>query len=124
MPENTLTPAAIIAAASGDMENALVALLPGGIERQEKAGQAALVASTEMPLELSPDREAFEAVGFTFGEPIDSVFMKATLPAGWKRVPTDHSMYSDILDETGKRRVEVFYKAAFYDRRADARLLP
>jgi hypothetical protein len=33
-------------------------------------------------------------------------------------------MHSDILDEQGRVRVAVFYKAAFYDRRANARLVP
>jgi hypothetical protein len=32
-------------------------------------------------------------------------------------------MNSDVLDAKGRRRIAVFYKAAFYDRRADARIL-
>ena len=124
MSEHKTPNAATIAAlARGDLSNAMVAATPGGIEQQEKAGQTALVQSTDMPLELAPSREAFEAVGFTFGEPIDSVFQSATLPPGWSREATDHAMHSHILDDKGRRRVEVFYKAAFYDRRADARLV-
>lgn len=115
-----ITPAMIKALAEGDIENAKVAARPGGIEAQEKAGQTELVNSTNMPLEL--DREAFEAVGFKFGNPIDEVFQEAQLPDGWTRAATYHSMHSDILDEQGRRRVSVFYKAAFYDRRADAHL--
>lgn len=117
-----MTPAALAAAAKGDLSNALVAATPGGIEGQEKAGQQALVASTDMPKKL--DRTAFEAVGFTFGEDVDELFMKATLPPGWTRAATGHSMHSDVLDARGRKRVSVFYKAAFYDRRADAYLLP
>lgn len=113
-------PAAISALAKGDIDNFNVASRPGGIEAQEKAGQSALVTSTDMPLDLSPSREAFEALGFTFGEKIDDVFQRATLPTGWTRAATEHSMHSNILDETGKIRASVFYKAAFYDRRANA----
>ena len=32
-------------------------------------------------------------------------------------------MHSDILDDHGRKRVSVFYKAAFYDRRAHAGLI-
>lgn len=116
-------PAALSALAKGDFENFIVASKPGGIEAQEKAGQGALVASTNMPLELTPSKEAFEALGFTFGEKIDDVFQHATLPPGWTRAATAHSMHSEIRDETGKVRVGVFYKAAFYDRRADAYIM-
>lgn len=119
-----MIPAALSAALAGDLDNALVASTPGGIERQEAAGQKALVASTNMPKELHPSKEAFEAIGFVFSDEVDDIFVKATLPAGWTREATDHSMHSDILDEKGRRRVGVFYKAAFYDRRADAHLIP
>lgn len=115
-------PAALTAFVKGDMENFLVASAPGGIQAQEKAGQALLVASTNMPKELRPNREAFERAGFMFGADIDAVFVNATLPNGWSRAATNHDMHSEILDEHGRKRVSVFYKAAFYDRRADARL--
>lgn len=118
-----VNPAALKAAASGDFANAIVASTPGGIEAQEKRGQQALVASTNMPKELHPGREAFEALGFTFGQDVDDIFVSATLPAGWTRAATGHSMHSDILDERGRKRVGVFYKAAFYDRRAHAHLI-
>ena len=95
--------AAFRAASRGDYVNALIAETPGGIERQEAAGQAKLVASDDMPLELDPSREAFEAVGFVFGDKIDDVFQVATLPQGWTRQAAEHAMYSDILDEKGRR---------------------
>ena len=119
---NFANPAALSALVNGNITNAIVASTPGGIEAQEKAGQLALVASTDMPKEL--DRAAFEALGFTFGEPVDELFVTATLPPGWKRQATDHSMWSKIVDEQGRERVAIFYKAAFYDRRAHARITP
>jgi hypothetical protein len=118
-----ITPAALGALARGDLDNFMVAATPGGIERQQKAGQAALVNSTYMPKEMSPNREMFEALGFKFGESVDDLFLNADMPPGWKRAATDHSMHSDIIDEKGRRRVGVFYKAAFYDRRANAHLV-
>ena len=45
------------------------------------------------------------------------------MPQGWTRRATDHDMHSEILDEAGKIRISVFYKAAFYDRRAHAELI-
>lgn len=115
------TPAYLKALATGV---SVMDATPDGIVASEKRGQTALVNSTNMPSEMYPSREAFEAVGFTFGEPIDELFLAATLPAGWTRAATNHDMHSDIRDEAGKVRVTIFYKAAFYDRRADATLLP
>ncbi|WP_424958446.1 hypothetical protein [Hyphomicrobium sp. 1Nfss2.1] len=91
--------------------------------RSEREGQQALVASTDMPKEMRPSREAFEKVGFVFGEDVDELFVRAKLPPGWTRAGTSHAMHSDIIDEQGRKRVGVFYKAAFYDRRANAGLI-
>ncbi len=121
---NSGNPAAAAALGRGDVENALIAATPGGIEAQEKHGQELLVKSTDMPIELLPNREAFEKVGFKFGDPIDTLFVAAALPPGWQREATDHAMWSHIVDEHGRKRVNIFYKAAFYDRRADARIEP
>jgi hypothetical protein len=94
------------------------------IEAMEARGQQQLLASCDLPTQGSDDPE-FLRLGFTFGEPHpgDPMFRPATLPKGWSRAATDHSMHSNIVDELGRERVGVFYKAAFYDRRADMRLI-
>lgn len=112
----TITPAQIVARIQGLNVDAT----PAGIMRSERVGQQELVASTNMPKSMHPSRDTFEAVGFKFGADLDNLFVKATLPQGWTRAATDHSMHSDVLDEKGRKRVGVFYKAAFYDRRAES----
>ena len=96
----------------------------GAIEAMEKRGQQQLVNSDRLPSEFKGDRAEWEALGFTFGDPDpdDPLFMPATLPEGWKRNPSDHDMWSYVTDQHGRQRVEVFYKGAFYDRRAFMRL--
>jgi hypothetical protein len=109
---------------SGD-EVFLTALATGsseaGILAQESRGQAEMVQSEVLPSDLH-GRGDLEALGFTFGEPLpsDPMFMPATLPNGWRRDGSDHAMWSYILDDLGRRRVSIFYKAAFYDRSAHA----
>jgi hypothetical protein len=93
------------------------------IEEQEAQGQHELVSSMQLPRMMGYEanaRQAYEKLGFKFPEKEtdDKLFVYAELPAGWKKVRTDHSMWSNILDEKGRVRVEVFYKAAFYDRDA------
>lgn len=117
-------PAALAALAKGDIDNAVRAATPGDIEAQEAAGQQELVRSTNMPKDMSEGREVYEKLGFKFGEDADDIFICAELPKGWKRQATDHSMHSDILDEQGRKRIGVFYKAAFYDRSANCYLIP
>lgn len=117
-----------------DPANALLMLAasmgPGGsdqaIAEQERAGQAQLVNSEQLPTDLNGDGQAdFEALGFDFGDvtPGDSLFRAATLPDGWKREASDHDMWSYVVDQLGRRRVGVFYKAAFYDRKAHMNLV-
>jgi hypothetical protein len=120
-----LTPAALSAVAAGDMHNALVAATPGGIEAQEKAGQAMLTLKfNQLPKEYiywrgtGTAREMMERVGFRFGADVDNLFVSVTPPEGWTLRASDHSMHSYIHDGQGRKRGSVFYKAAFYDRRA------
>lgn len=115
-----VTPAMLAATFQGrDIE----AGTPAGILASEKMGQIELTrTASRLPLELRPAKEAWEKIGFTFGETVDQLFQNATFPAGWVIRPTDHSMHSEILDDKGRVRGGVFYKAAFYDRRANAHL--
>lgn len=92
------------------------------ITGQERAGQHELVHSDQLPAEC--DRDALEALGFTLGNPdsSDPLFIPARFPVGWTREGSDHAMWSYLLDGYGRRRASIFYKAAFYDRRAFMRL--
>ncbi|WP_433364264.1 hypothetical protein [Streptosporangium sp. CA-115845] len=91
------------------------------IERQEKQAQRELVNSTVIPTEiLSGSEEELTALGFKLGAVVegDPLFRHAELPTGWKREGSDHAMGSYIVDELGRRRCSVFFKGAFYDRKA------
>lgn len=98
----------------------------GQIERQEAAGQASFVSSDVLPARGPSNRPVLEedaliaALGIEWGEllPDDPLFRYAKLPPGWSKRPTEHSMWSEIVDEHGVVRADVFYKAAFYDRKA------
>jgi hypothetical protein len=106
----------------------LATAMPGGIEASERAGQAGLLLSDLLPVDIGggPDEQKrYEALGFVFGEVVerDPIFREVKLPAGWSRKGSSHAMWSHIVDEKGRERVAVFYKAAFYDRRAGASLV-
>lgn len=119
MSEKRWNPAAVGALLRGDMQNAIIASIPGGIEAQEANGQRDLVRSTKLPIECKYcAREQFELLGIRFGNVIDDLFIEATLPEGWSKVATDHHMWSEVRDERGRVRAAMFYKAAFYDRSA------
>lgn len=96
--------------------NLSVASAPGGIEQQEAQGQQNLVQSTTLP--IKGDWEVLERWGVVKGEPIDKLFCHATLPEGWTKAPTDHSLWSSLVDARRLIRASIFYKAAFYDRDA------
>jgi hypothetical protein len=94
------------------------------IENMEAQGQRELVASETLPVEVNHPRDTgraiLEAAGVVFGSPFpdDPIFCPAKLPAGWKKVGTDHAMWSKLVDDKGRERAGIFYKAAFYDRSA------
>lgn len=112
-----ITPAALSAT---NKEDLIAALTPGGIEAQEAAGQVALVNSAILPKMMSFGcaKEELEQIGIKFLDEVDELFVDVTLPEGWKKVATDHSMWSELLDDKGRKRAAIFYKAAFYDRKA------
>ena len=118
--KNSISPAALSAAIAGDIGNFLAAATPGGIERQEAAGQRSFVASETLPKEMlhGCTREKLEQMGIRFGGDADDLFVTVQLPDGWKKQATNHSMWSDLLDQKERRRAAIFYKAAFYDRSA------
>lgn len=94
------------------------------IEGMEAEGQKQVVADSEvMPADGPWD--ALRTLGF--GEPVpiegDDMFVRTRLPEGWAKQPTNHSMWSEVIDERGIERVAVFYKAAFYDRSAHSQVV-
>lgn len=89
-------------------------------ENDEARGAAELRRSEVLPTDMG-DRAPYEEMGIVFGEIVekDPLFIYATLPPGWKKVSSERDpRHMHILDETGKERVYIFYKAASYDRKA------
>ena len=98
---------------------------PTAIEKQEADGQKQFVESLQLPLKTNSPRktntvEQYQKMGIKTLVPSkgDDLFIGVTLPKGWKKEETDHSMWSNLLDDKGRIRATIFYKAAFYDREA------
>jgi len=107
----------------------LEAMVMGGsnaILNQEAQGQRSLVNSDTLPSKFNHHRGDYdpkvilEAAGVKFLGPVegDDMFQYVELPNGWKKQATDHSMWSKLVDDKGRERASIFYKAAFYDRDA------
>lgn len=89
------------------------------VERNGRHKQALAAAAKTLPRRMDrDDRLLYEAVGFTFGNEVDRLFVEATFPEGWGTKPTDHYMYTLIVDEQGRRRGQYMYKPDFYDQDA------
>jgi hypothetical protein len=117
-----MNPAALAAAARGDLKNAIITSTPGGIERQEKEGQIEQSFKDTLPISMQGCSILdFEKLGFKFlGK--EDIFWHCEFPKGWRKRPTSHDMWTDLLDAKGRKRGAIFYKAAFYDRSANIHL--
>ena len=113
-----MNPASLKALSNNDFKNFIIASTPGGIEAQEAAGQKAFINSEILPKNMLDGCtiEKLESLGIKFMDDADDIFINVILPDGWKKQPTEHSMWSDLIDEKGRKRASIFYKAAFYDR--------
>lgn len=103
------------------------------IGTQEAEGQALFVGSDTLPVdhqeleqldEIGMTQEILESLGFEFLGPVedDPLFHWVNFPSGWTKEPSDHSMWSYLIDPKGRKVASIFYKAAFYDRRSFMRL--
>lgn len=101
--------------------------IEGAIDEQTAVGQREIVQSDVIPARINFGTEKdLTDLGFVLGEPVegDPLFRRATLPPGWSREGSEHAMWSYLLDEQGRRRCSIFYKAAFYDRDAFLSIKP
>jgi len=96
---------------------------PERLIEHEQQGQRELVNSTQLPRQgLMNAREMWERIGIKINDAdpgSDPLFVQVTLPEGWSKRAADHHMWSDLVDDKGRVRARIFYKAAFYDRRAN-----
>lgn len=94
------------------------------IKRQEKLGQEALVQSQHLPKttlahwQKVSAMQLYTAWGIEILREVDDLFYAVQLPPGWRIEFTEHSMWTQLLDEKNRERATIFYKAAFYDRKA------
>jgi hypothetical protein len=94
------------------------------ITSQESQAQHNLVNSTTLPIRNDEDWKTLKSWGVVQGKPVDDLFCNATLPDGWQKKPTGHSLWTDLLDSRGLKRASMFYKGAFYDRDAFINAIP
>ena len=63
-------------------------------------------------------KEQYEKMGIKIIDEYDDLFLNVELPEDWQVKATDHSMWNDVIDKLGRKRISFFYKGAFYDRDA------
>jgi hypothetical protein len=110
-----------------DMITMMAKIMPGGvgIELQEKRGQQEVVSMDILPKRVMdniyPDPvKVYAMLDIEVTGEADNLFYTVKLPAGWRKEAADHDMHSFVLDAYGRKRIHIFYKAAFYDRVAHA----
>lgn len=98
------------------------------VEREERLAQEIFVQTAQLPIKnnylLEGDKaKTYHAVLAEMGIELldieaDDLFMDVALPNGWELKQTDHSLWSNLLDDQGRVRGSIFHKGVFYDRDA------
>ena len=89
------------------------------VEIVERSAQDVAVSTTLMAKDMNPGREVWESLGFEFADiEGDDVLCRAKLPEGWTMNATDSQYWTEIRDENGMVRGKMFFKGAYYDRKA------
>jgi hypothetical protein len=92
---------------------------PQIILHQEKEQQEKLVNSSRLPREMEKEEKAkLIEFGVKFLDPLDDLFYEVVLPEKWEIIPTDHSMWSHLVDQNGIKIGSIFYKGSWYDQSA------
>ena len=107
--------ASFIAALNGDRVHA--SMTSDDIEASESAGQKMMIDSTQIPKD--GDWEILKSWGVSILGDADDLFYNAQLPGGWELRSNGHALNTDLIDDRGRKRAALFYKAAHYDRRAE-----
>jgi hypothetical protein len=95
------------------------------MDQVQQTRQRVLTQSTQLPVLGTPghyrnktEEEASEAAwaasGIIFHGATDDLFRTVELPNGWKMQPSDHLMWSHLLDQKGRVRARIFYKTEIF----------
>lgn len=115
---------------AGDPLGLMLAMMVGPDEAFEingKDGQARMASMDVLPVQVFASEANQDAFWYLFersggrGYDVledDSLFREVELPPGWRKVPTEHYMHTNLVDDLGRKRAGIFYKPEFYDRRA------
>ena len=74
-----------------------------------KVGQSDVATGCYLAKNMSPSREYWENVGFTFDDnDADDVLIKATLPEGWS-IRKEETYHNYLVDDKNRDRGYMFY---------------
>lgn len=76
-------------------------------------------------------KQQYEKMGIKVIKEYDDLFYSVELPDGWEIKATDHSMWNDVVDDKGRKRISFFYKGGYdvdafsnFERRYSFKILP
>lgn len=86
----------------------------------EEEGQRELLAANGASLPITgSEHPCFAKMGIVFGAALDGFFREATLPPGWSlEASGEHVMWTDLVDDRGRKRARLHHKALLTARMA------
>jgi hypothetical protein len=96
------------------------------LNNQEKQGQLEISNSPKLPTMYDnvyppiDSKPQLEKMGIKVLKKSidDDLFYDIELPDGWYFKPTEHALYTELLDDKKRLRAVIFYKAVSYDRKS------
>jgi hypothetical protein len=106
-----------------ELKNAQLAMT-----NQVKLGQEQMVQQKTLPVQMQPEsaKQWLAKCGVKFLGQVenDELFQSVELPPGWKKIASGHPWLSMLVDDQGRERARIFYKAEYYDRNASLSIQP
>ena len=108
-----------------DRELSMLALITGSADALSNVVRSTAQHNLTKISQLPKPEKQVEEIGIKIIDPVenDSLFYNVEFPEGWTRKRTDHGMYTDILDEHGRKRATIMYKPDPWDRAGYTRVV-
>ena len=98
------------------------------VSHHEGAAQEPMIRDVSIPVRITPTATAIHVLkkfGMVFlgADELNPLLQQVQLPPRWQIVQTEHPLWTNLVDEQGRVRAQIFHKSTRWDERAHMNLV-